>query len=259
VKSAEIKVGGEYIVALKKKHVLIPGTDTAYVERLEWFDSLPKDRLDRLPFAALREHKRLRKAVGRGVRDGGLASRISRCLGLYAPGLRDEGHIVTSRPGFLAGSWIGVVCTVTEKAPKAIRVEADFVGQTGALFDHACAAAFDPSIPDDIEAKVEDDTEDVSFEEYEAAMDAVEALLLDPAGTLEARVHPQALRYYYDDGLIERLNAEYEEMVAVARAESERRLAEMRERHAPRSVERAVERILLDADRPADDDWEALA
>lgn len=99
----------------------------------------------------------------------------------------------------------------------------------------------------------------MSDEEYEAAREAVESLLRDPAGTLEARVHPQALRHVYDDDLIARLDAEYEAMLTRARVERERRVREMSERHAPKSVERAVERILLDADRPADDDWEAMA
>jgi hypothetical protein len=79
MKSDPIVLGAEYVVAVKQKHVLIPGTEMTYEERWESFKSLD---LDRLPKAAVLEHDRLEWVV----LGGGLESRISRCRCVYLSG-----------------------------------------------------------------------------------------------------------------------------------------------------------------------------
>jgi hypothetical protein len=231
VKGDLIVPGVEYVVSLKPKHVLIPGTNVTYAERLKVFDKLDRRTL---PNAALRERRRLGGALLHG-----LPSRIDRCEGIFKP-FFSEAHHKTGTG--LIGNRLGTIMTVVAKEPTAVTVEADFEAQQRGM-THPVGDCFDPSISQE----VKEDPDEYDRRRF------------DPARRLRAVVHPQAIRYLYDDGLLDRLDAERRERVRRAAAKQEQRSRAFHERYADKIVERFVNKTLTDANRPDDDEWEALA
>jgi hypothetical protein len=243
MKLALIEPGKQYVVAVKRQHILIPGTEITYVERHKMFEALPMEQWNALPRAGRDEHTRL----GRAWRDG-LESRLGRCTGVYAPQF-DDGHLV-GHESLLRHARLGIVATVISTRPRAVLVEAEFVAERGGLLSRG--DAFNPNLP-------EEPDEDASDEEIDAWIDAYEDACRDRAGTLRAIVHPVSVKYAWTDDLIERLDAEHEEKKRRKRAEAEQRHRAMLERHAGEIMEREAEAILREANRPPDDEWEALA
>jgi hypothetical protein len=62
-----------------------------------------------------------------------------------------------------------------------------------------------------------------------------------------------------EETLIERLNAEHEQHVRRFHQEKEQRRHALLERRAGTVMEREAEAILREANRPPDDEWQALA
>jgi hypothetical protein len=249
--------GGQYVCALKVRHILIPGTETTYLERYEELHSLD---LDTLPKAAVEEYKRLCKAVG-AVHghpydsQADLASRINRCEGVISdPRITEpKYHIGTNNHPFIER--FATIVTVVAKEPKRVTVEADFVAQTKlGVFEEPCRATFDPTVPE-----LADVDEDASEEEIDEWWETHHNGLRDDGGTLRAVVHSAAIKSIYDDELIDRLNSEYQERLRQDRAWSAERRREIEEKQAGRTVEKMIEETLREANRPPDDSWETLA
>ena len=250
MKSDLIVLGVEYVVQIRPQHVLIPGSETTYKER---FDSLASLDLDRLPQAAVLEHRRLRGSVERD----GLKSRLSRCLGVYPGMLGNEASITASDEGWgsvFLGKRLGTLATAVEKLPRGrFRVEAHYQEQSASAIP--VAMYFDASIPEMADVEDEDDDEaiDLWWETHHNG-------LRDPEGTLSAIVHQSAFKHIHTDDLLDQIDAAARERLAANRAELEVRRRALMEKHAERIVDSAIDQITREgAARPDDDEWEALA
>jgi hypothetical protein len=247
VKSDLIVLGVEYVVQIRPQHVLIPGTEITYKQRLDSFSSLD---LDRLPLAAVREHRRLQGAV----KYGGLKSRLDRCPGVY-PGMFGNEATVTTGEGIgmaaiRLGDRVGTIATPIEKLARGrFRVESHYRESREPIAD-----CFDASIPEI--ADVDDDADD---DEIDLWWETNHNGLRDPEGTLTAIVHQAAFKYLWSEDLLEQINVEQREQRAASRAAMEQRRRELAERNAERIVDKAIEQITREAARPSDDEWKPMA
>jgi hypothetical protein len=256
--------GGQYVCALKPKHILIPGTEITYLERYEQLRALDQNSL---PRAAVEEYERLCEALGAhsahkgriypsGESQGGLASRINRCEGVIRIYRAGKPGYRVGTPNIFFEERQGTIVTVVAKEPGRVTVEADFEPQTKLGFwgEDPCGRIFDPTIPE--LAEPDDDASDDEIAEW---VEQIDVHGRDGAGTLRAIVHPAAIKSVYDDGLIDRLNAEHEEEIRRHREQMDERRKEIELRHAGRTVDKMIEDTLREAARPPDDEWEALA